>query len=93
MVVGDSVYHCECRVGGCLSAIREQALARALFPFLAEPPGYGMGAAFQSPEILHRLVSAWWFLGLYVVNAVFNCPFDAKYLLCVPDSWGRIGLA
>ena len=52
----------------------------SLFPFLAEPPGYSMGAVFGSKEILHRLVGAWWFLGLYVVNAVFNTILGEEFL-------------
>ena len=44
----------------------------SLFPFLAEPPGYGIGMIFESQEILQRLVGAWWFLGLFVVMSVFN---------------------
>ena len=44
----------------------------SIFPFFAEPAGYSMGAVFGSQEILNRLVGAWWFLGLYVANALFN---------------------
>jgi membrane protease YdiL (CAAX protease family) len=50
------------------------------FPFFAEPPGYSLGAALESPEILDRLVGAWWFLGLYVVNAVFNTILGEEFL-------------
>jgi membrane protease YdiL (CAAX protease family) len=52
----------------------------SIFPFLAEPPGYSMNAIFGSQEILHRLVGAWWFLGLYVVNAVFNTILGEEFL-------------
>lgn len=52
----------------------------SLFPFLAEPPGYGMGAVFGSREVLNRLVGAWWFLGLIVVNAVFNTILGEEFL-------------
>ena len=51
-----------------------------VFPFLAEPPGYSMAAIFQSREILNRLVGAWWFLGLFVVNAVFNTILGEEVL-------------
>jgi len=44
----------------------------SLFPFFAEPPGYGLGMIFESQEILARLVGAWWFFGLFVVTSVFN---------------------
>jgi membrane protease YdiL (CAAX protease family) len=44
----------------------------SLFPFFAEPPGYNLGAIFESQEILDRLVGAWWFFGLFVVLSVFN---------------------
>ena len=42
----------------------------SVFPFFAEPPGYSFGAIFGSQEILHRLVGAWWFLALFVVQAI-----------------------
>ena len=44
----------------------------SILPFFAEPAGYSVAVVFESEEILDRLVGAWWFLGLYVVNAVFN---------------------
>jgi membrane protease YdiL (CAAX protease family) len=49
-----------------------QKLWVSLFPFLAEPPGYGMGTVLGSQEILDRLIGAWWFFGLFVVLSVFN---------------------
>lgn len=52
----------------------------SVFPFLAEPPGYSLGAALQSQEILDRLVGAWWFFGLFVVNAVFNVLLGEEFL-------------
>ena len=52
----------------------------SLFPFFAEPPSYSMGAVFQSQEMLNRLVGAWWFLGLYVVNAIFNTILGEEFL-------------
>ena len=52
----------------------------SIFPLLAEPPGYSLGAIFESQEILDRLVGAWWFLGLYVVNAVFNTILGEEFL-------------
>jgi membrane protease YdiL (CAAX protease family) len=52
----------------------------SIFPFLAEPPGYSMAAVFESPEILDRLVGAWWFLALFVVNAIFNTILGEEFL-------------
>ena len=52
----------------------------SVFPFFAEPPGYSMGALFESQEILARLVGAWWFLGLFVVEAIFNTILGEEFL-------------
>ena len=52
----------------------------SIFPFLAEPPGYSMAAVMGSPEILQRLVGAWWFLALYVVQAIFNTALGEELL-------------
>jgi membrane protease YdiL (CAAX protease family) len=52
----------------------------SIFPFFAEPAGYSMAAVFQSEEILNRLVGAWWFLGLYVVNTIFNTILGEEFL-------------
>ena len=52
----------------------------SLFPFLAEPAGYSMAAVFQSQEILDRLVGAWWFLGLYILNTIFNTILGEELL-------------
>lgn len=51
-----------------------------IFPFLAEPPGHSMAAFFESQEILNRLVGAWWFFGLFVVEAVFNTILGEEFL-------------
>jgi membrane protease YdiL (CAAX protease family) len=51
-----------------------------VFPFFAEPQGYSMNAVFKSREILDRLVGAWWFLGLYVVNTIFNTILGEELL-------------
>lgn len=56
------------------------ALWAAVFPFLAEPPGYSMGAVFESQEVLDRLAGAWWFLALYVINATFNTILGEEFL-------------
>jgi uncharacterized protein len=52
----------------------------SIFPFFAEPPGYSFDAVFESQEILDRLVGAWWFLGLFVVNAFFNSILGEEFL-------------
>ena len=52
----------------------------AIFPFFAEPPGYSMAAVFESQEILDRLVGAWWFFALFVVQAIFNTILGEEFL-------------
>ena len=50
------------------------------FPFFAEPPGFSMAAVLESQAILHRLVGAWWFLALFVVQAIFNTILGEEFL-------------
>ena len=52
----------------------------SVFPWLAEPAGYGAGAIFQSQDVLTRLAGAWWFLALYVMNAAFNTVLGEEFL-------------
>ena len=52
----------------------------SVFPFFAEPPGYSMAAVLESQEILNRLVGAWWFLALFVVQAIFNTIIGEEFL-------------
>ncbi len=52
----------------------------SIFPLFAEPPGYNFDAVFQTQEILDRLVGAWWFFGLFVVNAIFNTILGEEFL-------------
>ena len=52
----------------------------SIFPLVAEPPGYSMNAVFASREVLGRLAGAWWFLGLFVINAVFNTILGEEFL-------------
>jgi membrane protease YdiL (CAAX protease family) len=52
----------------------------SIFPFFAEPSGYSMAGVFGSQEILNRLFGAWWFLALYVINAVFNTILGEEFL-------------
>jgi uncharacterized protein len=51
-----------------------------VFPFLAEPAGYGFGAIFESQEILAGLEGAWWFFALYVIFGVFNTILGEEFL-------------
>jgi len=57
-----------------------QKLWVSIFPFLAEPPSYNFDLVFTSPEILQRLVGAWWFFGLFVVTSVFNDILGEEFL-------------
>src|SRR5215207_8814576 len=52
----------------------------SLFPFLAEPQGYGGDAIFGSQEALARLEGAWWFFALFVISAVFNTILGEEFL-------------
>jgi uncharacterized protein len=52
----------------------------SIFPFLAEPPGYSLEAVFRSQDVLNRLVGAWWFFSLFLVNAVFNTVLGEEFL-------------
>ena len=66
----------------------------AVLPFLAEPPGYGPGALFQSREVLARLEGAWWFLALFVANAVLNTVLGEEFLfrgVLLPKMGGVFG--
>jgi membrane protease YdiL (CAAX protease family) len=66
----------------------------SLFPFLAEPAGYGFDAIFGSPEILGRLEGAWWFFALFVVQAAFNTILGEEFLfrgVLLPQMEGVFG--
>ncbi len=66
----------------------------SVFPFLAEPAGYSMNAVFKSQAMLDRLVGAWWFLGLYVVNTIFNTILGEEFLfrgVLLPKMEGAFG--
>ena len=66
----------------------ELALASALenawvsvFPFVAVPQGvYSFDAFLGSQEIQQRLVGAWWFLALFVVQSIFNTILGEEFL-------------
>jgi membrane protease YdiL (CAAX protease family) len=53
----------------------------SIFPFLAEPAGYSLDEILGSQEILGRLEGAWWFLALFVVQAIFNTILGEEFLL------------
>jgi membrane protease YdiL (CAAX protease family) len=70
-----------------LIASLEMFLAPALdqiwvsyFPFFAEPAGFALGSALESPEIQAQLEGAWGFLGLFFINAVFNTILGEEFL-------------
>jgi membrane protease YdiL (CAAX protease family) len=66
----------------------------SLFPFLAEPPGYGLSGALESQAILDRLVGAWWFFALFVVSAIFNTVLGEEFLfrgVLLPKMEGAFG--
>jgi len=52
----------------------------SLLPFFAEPPGYSLGAFLESQQMLDRLVGAWWFFALFVVNAIFSTILGEEFL-------------
>jgi membrane protease YdiL (CAAX protease family) len=52
----------------------------SIFPLVAEPPGYSFGSIFNSPEVLDRLVGAWWFFALFMVYTLFNTVLGEEFL-------------
>jgi membrane protease YdiL (CAAX protease family) len=66
----------------------------SLFPFLAEPAGYSFDAFFGSQEVLEGLVGAWWFLALFIVQAIFNTILGEEFLfrgILLPKMEGVFG--
>jgi hypothetical protein len=61
----------------------------SVFPFLAEPEGYSFDAILGSQEILGRLVGAWWFFALFVVQAIFNTILGRSFYFgaCCCPGW------
>ena len=51
----------------------------AIFPFFAEPQGYDMSAMF-SPGLRAQWVGAWGFLGLFIVQALFNTFLGEEFI-------------
>lgn len=65
-----------------------------LFPFLAEPAGYGGGALLQSPEVRTELAGAWWFMGLFLLFGLFNTVLGEEFLfrgVLLPKMGGVFG--
>ena len=63
-------------------------------PFFAEPAGFGLGSALESPEIQAQLVGAWGVLGLFFVNSVFNTILGEEFLfrgVLLPKMGGVFG--
>jgi uncharacterized protein len=52
----------------------------SVFSFLAEPEGYSFDAILGSQEVLQRLVGAWWFFALIVVQSIFNTILGEEFL-------------
>ena len=66
----------------------------SVFPFFAEPPGFSMAAVFESQGVLDRLVGAWWFFALFVVQAIFNTILGEEFLfrgVLLPKMQGVFG--
>src|SRR5919107_2291338 len=51
----------------------------SVFPFLAEPEGRSFDAFLGSQEIQQRLVGAWWFFALFVVQSIFNTILGEEF--------------
>lgn len=66
----------------------------SIIPAFAEPEGYSMAAIFESPAVLQRLVGAWWFLALFLIQAVFNTILGEEFLfrgILLPKMSGVFG--
>lgn len=66
----------------------------ALFPSLAEPPGFSLGAVLGTPEARAQLHGAWDFLALFAVSALFNTVLGEELLfrgLLLPRMAGAFG--
>ncbi len=67
-------------VWGMLLAPRLTSLWTTLFPFLAEPSGFALGAVLGTPAGQAQFVGAWGILALFAVNAVFNTVLGEELL-------------
>jgi len=65
-----------------------------LFPFMAEPPGYSLGAFLENPEVSTQMEGAWGVLALFSVFALFNTVLGEELLfrgLLLPRMNGVFG--
>ena len=79
----------ELQVGGILDT-----LWVSIFPFFAEPQGFSLAAALDTPEAKAQLVGAWGILGLFLLNALFNTFLGEELLfrgLLLPRMAGVFG--
>ncbi len=51
-----------------------------MFPFLAEPPGWGLDSLLATPEGQARMAGAWGILALFFVSALFNTVIGEELL-------------
>jgi len=52
----------------------------SIFPFLAEPPGWSLGALLETPEGQAQLKGSWDVLALFFVSALFNTVLGEELL-------------
>jgi membrane protease YdiL (CAAX protease family) len=68
----------------------------SVFPFLAEPKGWSLGAVVATPESKSLFVGAWGIWGFFLVNALFNTVLGEELLfrgLLLPRMAGVFGRA
>jgi len=66
----------------------------SIFPFIAEPPGFSLGAALDTPEAKSQLVGAWGIYTLFIFSALFNTVLGEELLfrgLLLPRMGGVFG--
>jgi membrane protease YdiL (CAAX protease family) len=66
----------------------------SVFPFLAEPHGYSLGAALETPEARAQVVDAWGVFVLFLLSALFNTFLGEELLfrgLLLPRMAGAFG--
>jgi membrane protease YdiL (CAAX protease family) len=71
-----------------------QSLWASAFPFLAQPPGYALGAAIATPDAKAHLAGAWGIFAIIVVEALFNTVVGEELLfrgLLLPRMAGVFG--
>lgn len=66
----------------------------SIFPFMAEPEGYALAAAFATPEARAQVVGAWGLLAIFLLSTIFNTFLGEELLfrgLLLPRMAGRFG--